>query len=306
VSAGEEGEAERAALLESIEELLRPLMRSVLKFGLSHGDLVDAVRGLYIGAVREQFVEQSRPVTVARLALMAGVTRGEAENIIENRKLRRLARVENTTRVSQLVRLLTLWHEDNRFSTPYGAPLDLSLAPERAFKTFDDLLAATSDADLDRESVLDDLVAAGCVEIHENKFVRCVNRAFIPTGVDVYRISRLGRFVGALNSTFAHNLFRTSEEPSYFERVFLSEFLVNQEYRDQLLGYLRDEGQQFLDKLSRWSSEKEEPLKDPNGKRYGVGLYFYEETKASAAAHESPTAELAGLASDAFAKTLST
>ena len=106
-----DGDMERTALLESIEELLRPLMRTVLNFGLNQADLVDVVRGLYISAIRDQLVEQSRPVTVARLALMAGVTRGEAENIVENRKRRRMARVENTTRVDQLVRLLTLWHD---------------------------------------------------------------------------------------------------------------------------------------------------------------------------------------------------
>jgi hypothetical protein len=291
-----DGDMERTALLESIEELLRPLMRTVLNFGVNQADLVDVVRGLYISAIRDQLVEQSRPVTVARLALMAGVTRGEAENIVENRKRRRMARVENTTRVDQLVRLLTVWHDDNRFSTPYGAPLDLSLAPERAFKTFDALLTASS-IELDREAVLDELVAAGCIEIHEDKFVRCVNRAFIPTGVDVSRLSRLGRFVGALNSTFAHNLLRTSEEPSYFERVFVSEALVDQAYRDQLLGYLRDEGQQFLDKLCRWSNEKEELLKDENGRRYGVGLYFYEENKPSTPAHEGESVDHGGAAS---------
>ena len=64
---------------------MRPLMRTVLKFCLGHADLVEVVRGLYISAVRDQMVEQSRPVTVARLALMAGVTRTEAENIIENK-----------------------------------------------------------------------------------------------------------------------------------------------------------------------------------------------------------------------------
>jgi hypothetical protein len=279
---GVDGDAERTALLESIEELLQPLMRSVLKFGLSHADLIAVVRGLYITAVRDQLVEQCRPVTVARLALMAGVTRGEAERIIENKKSRRLARLDNTNRVDRLSLLLTIWHDDSRFSTPYGAPLDLSLAPERSFKTFDELLAAST-IGLDRETVLDELVAAGCIEIHEDKFVRCLNRTFIPTGVDVSRISRLGRFVGALNATFAHNLLRTSEEPSYFERIFVSDSLVSLEYRDQLLGFLREEGPVFLDKLCRWSIEREEPYSDSNGKRYGVGVYFYEDTKSEVA-----------------------
>jgi hypothetical protein len=249
--AGNDGDAERTALLEAIEELLRPLMRAVLKFGLTHADLVEVVRGLYIAAVKDQLVEQKRPVTVARLALTAGVTRTEAENIIENRRRRQFARVENTGRVDQLSSLLSVWHDDSRFSTPYGAPLDLSLSPERSFKTFDDLLIASS-IGMDREVVLDALVAAGCIELHDNKFVRCVNRTFIPSGVDVSGIARLGRFGGALNATIAHNLLRSSDEPSYFERIFVSDSLVGQDYRDQLLAFLREEGQLFVDKLCRW------------------------------------------------------
>lgn len=290
---GVEGDAERTALLESIEELLQPLMRSVLKFGLTHADLVEVVRGLYISAVRDQLVEQSRPVTVARLALMAGVTRSEAENIIENKRRRRLARVENTGRVDRLSLLLTVWHDDSRFSTPYGAPLDLSLSPERSFKTFDELVSAAA-IGLDRETVLDELVTAGCVEIHEDKFVRCINRTFIPSGVDVTGISRLGRFVGALNATITHNLLRSSDEPSYFERIFVSDAQVNLAYRDQLLSFLREEGQVFLDKLCRWSLEKEESLKDPEGRRYGVGVYFYEDTKSTGATNGVEIVDLVG------------
>jgi hypothetical protein len=278
--ASQEGSGARAALLESIEELLRPLLQPVLMFGITQADLVEVVRGLYISAVREQLLEQKRPVTVARLALMAGVTRGEAANIIENKRQRRLAGAETTNRVDRLSILLSVWHDDSRFSTPYGAALDLSLVPEGSRKTFDDLLAAAA-ISLDRETVLDELVAAGNVEIHENKFVRCLNRTFIPLGVDVTGISRVGRFVGALNATFMHNLFRPADAPSFFERIFVTDQLVGSEYRDQLLEFLREEGQGFVDKLSRWSVEKEEASKDAHGKRYGVGVYFYQEAKSA-------------------------
>jgi hypothetical protein len=278
--ASQEGSAERAALLESIEESLRPLMRSVLKFGITQTDLAEVVRGLYISAVREQLTEQNRPVTVARLALMAGVTRGEAANIIENKRRRRLVGVETSSRVDRLSILLSVWHDDSRFSTPYGAALDLSLAPEGSRKTFDDLLVAAA-IGLDRETVLDELVTAGNIEIHEDKFVRCLNRTFIPSGIDVSGISRVGRFVGALNATFMHNLFRSSDEPSFFERIFVTDSLVNSDYRDELLAFLREDGQMFVDKLSRWSVEKEEASRDAQGKRYGVGVYFYEEAKSA-------------------------
>lgn len=273
-----EGEAERIAFLEAIEELLRPLMRSMLRFGLSHGDLVEVVRGLYIAAVRDQLFEQHRDVSVARLALTAGVTRSEAESILESRTRRRLARDEGSERVDKLVWLLSVWHDDSRFSTPYGAPLDLSLHTEKNFKTFDDLLAASS-VGIDRDTVLDALIAAGCIETHEDKFVRCLSRTFIPAGIDIAGISRLGRYGGALNATIAHNLFRSSEEPSFFERTFVSDAPVGVEYRNLLLEFLREEGQQFVDKLCRWSAEKEIELGNPQGKLYGVGVYFYEDAK---------------------------
>jgi hypothetical protein len=253
----------------------------MLRFGLSHGDLVEVVRGLYIAAVRDQLLEQHRDVSVARLALTAGVTRSEAENILENRKRRRSARNENSGRVDKLVWLLSVWHDDSRFSTPYGAPLDLSLRPEKNFKTFDDLLVASA-IGLDRDNVIDALVAAGCVEAHEDKFVRCLSRTFIPSGVDVSGISRLGRYGGALNSTIAHNLMRASDEPSYFERTFVSDCPVGVDYRDRLLEFLREEGQLFVDKLCRWSAEKEIEFGNPKGKLYGVGIYFYEDARPAA------------------------
>jgi hypothetical protein len=293
VVGSQEGSAERTALLESIEELLRPLMRPVLRFGVTQADLVEVVRGLYISAVREQLTEQNRPVTAARLALMAGVTRGEAANIIENKTRRRMAGAETSSRVDRLSILLSVWHDDSRFSTPYGAALDLSLAPEGSRKTFDDLLVAAA-IGMDRETVLDELVAAGNVEIHENKFVRCLNRTFIPSGVDVSGISRVGRFVGALNATFMHNLFRSSDDPSYFERIFVTDSLVDSGYRDQLLGFLREDGQMFVDKLSRWSAEKEETSKDEQGKRYGVGVYFYEEAKTATTPNVTEFEDLVG------------
>jgi hypothetical protein len=293
VLASQEGSAERAALLESIEEQLRPLLRAVLKFGVTQADLVEVVRGLYISAVRQQLMDQNRPVTVARLALMAGVTRGEAANILENKKRRGLAGAEISGRVDRLSILLSVWHDDSRFSTPYGAALDLSLAPEKSRKTFDDLLAAAA-IGLDRETVLDELVAAGNIEIHENKFVRCLNRTFIPSGVDVTGISRVGRFVGALNATFMHNLLRSPDDPSFFERIFVTDQLVGVEYRDQLLGFLRDEGQGFVDKLSRWSVEKEEASSNSAGRRYGVGVYFYEEAQSATTPDSEEFEELLG------------
>jgi hypothetical protein len=61
-----------------------------------------------------------------------------------------------------------------------------------------------------------------------------------------------------------------------------------------MLGFLREEGQLFLDKLNRWSVEKEETLKDEDGRRYGVGVYFYEDTAAEGASTSNEHVDLVG------------
>jgi hypothetical protein len=284
---------ERAAFLEAIEESLRPLMRIVLAYGVSYMDLLEVVRGLYISALRDRLQDQGRPVTVARLGLMAGVNRGEVEKIFQYREQRRQLRSRNTQKIDELSLLLGKWHDDPKFSTPYGAPLDLSLQPERGFRTFDELIAAANPT-LDRETVIDELVANGCIEVHDNRFVRCTNRAFVATGADVSRIARLGRYVGALNSTFAHNLLRDPSEPSYFERTTLSDFPLSVAARDEVLARLREDGRDFVDGLDRWIAGKESEFADKNGRHYGVTVFFYEDRGSSEVQGRVESVGLAG------------
>jgi hypothetical protein len=267
---------ERTAFLEAIEELLRPLMRLVLRYDVTYLELLEVVRALYISALRDQLSSQGRSPSVARLGIMAGVTRGEVEKIYQRRDARIELRRRTTQKVDDLALVLAKWHDDNRFSTPYGAPLDLSLQVERGFRTFDELLAAVNPS-LDREAVIDSLVANGCIEVHGNKFVRCTNRAFLETGVNISKITRLGRIVGALNSTFAHNLLRDASEPAFVERTTLSHYPLSTEGRDAVLARFREEGREFVDGLDRWITGQEEEFSDASGRRCGVSVFFFED-----------------------------
>ena len=83
---------ERTALLEAIEESLRPLMRAAFAYGVSYQDLVEVVRALYIFAMREGNDFKGGPVIHTRLGLMAGVTRREVVKLVVNRKERELQR----------------------------------------------------------------------------------------------------------------------------------------------------------------------------------------------------------------------
>jgi hypothetical protein len=272
----EKNGAERGAFLDAIESLIRPLVPVVLSYGVTAQDIGEVFKSLYLETLAEKLREQGRPATVARLALMTGLTRGEVERLRALRGEKQQLRASSTQKLDQLARLLATWHDDSRFSTPYGAPLDLSLQPERGFRTFAEIVE-TAGAGNDPSLVLDELLAAGCVEVHAEKFVRCINRVYIPTGVDVSRIVRLGQYVAAMNATMAYNLLRSPSDPSYYERALVTGGTVSKGFRDVALQYLNTTLQQFIEQMDRWWESTEEKFQDPKGSRYGVCAFFYEE-----------------------------
>ena len=276
----DEEASERGAFLDAIEELLRPLMPVVFSYGVTPNDVGGVLRTLYIETLAARLREQGRPPTAARLALMGGLTRGEVEALLARQAQRRQQRNRSTHKLDQLSGLLAMWHDDSRFGTPYGAPLDLSLQPERSFKTFKELVDAGAPGS-DQSLVIDELLAAGCVEVHANKFVRCISRTFVPSGVDVSRIARLGRYVGALNSNFAHNLLRKADEPSYFERALTTTEPVSYAFRQKVLSHLHSTAMPFLEQMDRWVEAEETDARDPDGMRCGVCIFFFEERPAS-------------------------
>lgn len=269
---------EAAAILDAIGELLRPLMPLVLRAGLTAQDIGQVFRSLYLDTLTQKLKAQGRPATVARLALMAGLTRGEVERLRALGNERLQLRTRGIEKLGQLAALLALWHDDGRFSTPYGAPLDLSLQPEKGFRTFPEVVEAAAPG-LDPSLVLDELLAAGCVEVHAGKFVRCINRVFIPVGSDVAGILRLGKQSRRLNATMAHNLLRESGDPSYYEREIVTGGGVREDFREAALQYLNTTVQQFIEQTDRWWESKEGEFTDKAGTRYGLGVFFYEEPR---------------------------
>ncbi len=275
-----DNEEERAVFLDALEESLRPLMRVVFKYGVTYQELLEVMRALYIYSLRDRAEEQEQVPTAARLALMAGITRGEVKDLFQRREAKAQQRAQANRRFDQLTMLLGKWHDDPEFSTPYGAPLDLSLEGRDSFKSFNELLAA-SGTDMSREEAINALLTNNCAEIHSQAFIRCVSRSYFPKGKDLSRVSRLARLGKAVNSTYVHNLFRGADEPSYFEALLISDFPLSVHGRNSVLRQVRDDGQEFINGFDRWISSKQSDFEGKDGERYGVAAFFFHQEEES-------------------------
>jgi Family of unknown function (DUF6502) len=263
-----------AAVIDAIEAVLRPLMPLFRNFGATHHDLSQMLARLFVYDTAEILQKEGRPTTVGRLALMTGLTRGETEKHLAERRIAVKRRSLKASALMTPAAVLTAWNTDARFSTPYGVALDLSLTPSGRQRTFADLVTASAPG-TDPESVLDQLLAAGCVEVHEQDFVRCTNRAYIPAGVSVERITRMGSALGALAATLTHNLLEDSSI-GYAERSVQTDFPVSNDGRRAIREWLVVDGTRFLETLDAWMTSSKAELEASTGQRVGVEFFMYD------------------------------
>ena len=277
---------EKEAVLNVFAALIRPLMRVAFEYGISASEIAGTVRRTYVQALEAKLVEQRRPPTDARLAVVSGLPKSDVTALRD--ALRSGAPHSGGVSLDQLTTLLTVWHTHANFSGAYGLAMDLDVvpipgSPRRSFKE----LVAVACPNSDDEALLDELIAAQCVEVVDGSTARCLSRAYVPPGADVTRIDRMGRFLGVVCANFAHNLMRADPEPIYFERTVVSDDALSHSGRDKFLALASERGQELLVELDTFLTQISSPEMSASGKRYGVGIYFFEDESTGLVDHPS-------------------
>jgi Family of unknown function (DUF6502) len=276
---------EKEAVLSVFAALVRPLMRVAFEYGISASEIAGVVRRTYIQALESRLLEQKRPTTDARLAVVAGLAKSDVAALREATRAGAPHSLRATVSLDQVTNLLTVWHTHSGFSGAYGLALELDLVPtaDSPRRSFHELVAAACPG-ADVEALLDELVAAGSVEVIDSTTVRCLSRAYVQKGADVKRIERMGRFLAAITGNFVHNLLRESPEPVYFERAVVSDDLLSEDGRDKFLALAGERGQELLTELDTFLTRLAASHGSASGKRYGVGIYFFDDQLSDATA----------------------
>ncbi len=271
---------EKEAVLNVFAGLVRPLMRVAFEYGISAGEIAGVVRRAYIQALESKLQEQKRPTTDARLAAVAGLPKSDVSALRDALRAGAPHSLRATVSLDQITTLLTAWHTHTNFSGAYGLPTDLDLVtiPGSPRKPFAELVTIACPG-TDAEALLDELVAAGSVEVIDGMTARCLSRAYVPRGADadVTRIERMGRFLGVVSENFVHNLLRTEADPAYFERTVVSDEILSNAGRDEFLAVSGEKCQELLSELDTFLTRLATTERRAAGKKYGVGIYFFEE-----------------------------
>jgi hypothetical protein len=274
---------ERDALLALFTALLRPLMPVALERGISAREISDSVRRAYVQVLEGRMAGQDRQLSDARLALVAGLTRSEVQ-LFRDPRHKSAAPGGAVSHFDQVAKVLTVWHTHPRFSGAYGLALDLDLetGSEPAHRSFAELVE-TAWPGADRDILLDELIVTNSAEIVDQKTLRCSSRAALWRASDdanVKRIDRAAKCLEAAASSFAHNLLLESGANRYFERMVVSDHPLSERGRDEFEAVAQVRGDSYVTELDSWIIKHTEPDESAAGRRYGVGVYFFEESQS--------------------------
>jgi len=270
--------SEKEAVLSVFAALVQPLMRVAFEYGISAGEIAGVVRRVYIQSLEARLLDQKRPTTDARLAVVAGLAKSDVSALREASRLGAPHSLRATVGLDQVGNLLTVWHTQPGFSGAYGLALELDLEPTPGSprRSLHELIEAACPG-VDAEALLDELVKTGSVEVIDGTTVRCLSRAYLPQGGDVKRIERMGRFLASVAASFVHNVLRLNTEPVYFERSVHSDEPLTESGRDKFLALTGERAQELLAELDTFLTRLAATERSESGKRYGVGIYFFED-----------------------------
>jgi hypothetical protein len=197
----------RAALVFMCRQVLHPLARLLIRFGISAGDLKAIVDSVYAHAGSEYLNRRGERVTYSRLAVITGINRSFLPAILAVPQ--NLFQPRSNTQLHRAARVLNGWHEDLAFQTRSGEPATLQIRGEG--RTFQQLAHRYSGGVYYR-TLLSELLRVGAVKKLGRDRVRAVRRSPGEGGASADALYAAGETAGDLMSTLEHNLTSRSVE----------------------------------------------------------------------------------------------
>jgi hypothetical protein len=264
------------ALSAALLRMLRPLVRLLLRRGVTFKAFSDLLRWLFVDVAMEEFGLSGRRQSISRVSVVTGLTRKEVSRLINLPAQRDQV---SSDKYNRLARVIAGWRRDPDFRDKRGTAASLGIKGEGL--TFSELVRRYS-GDMTPRSVMDELLRIGAVKVLRNGRLKLTVRSFVPGRENEVKIHILGTDVGHLISTIDHNLnldASTSEKP-FFQRKVLYDNLPAEALKEfQILS--EEASQKLLERLDAWLAERDRdnnPQIEGTGRHAaGIGIYYFEE-----------------------------
>jgi len=269
------------ALSRALYKVLIPMVRLLLRHGVSYKSFADISRRVFVDVAEQDFALPGRKPSNSRTAVLTGINRKDIAKL----KDRPHPLSENGQESpNPAARVIVAWINDDRFQGADGQPHVLQVEQGDDIHSFTDLVRDYS-SDVPVRALLDELIRLQAIEKVDSDKVRLLVSAYIPIADMKENLRIFGTAASDLLNTMDHNI--TAEEPGPFIQRTVSYNNISEEDLEIIRARCREEGQAFLLRVNEWLSHYEQT---PNSLgtenkpfRAGLGVYYVESGDAAAA-----------------------
>ena len=264
----------KQTLLEAYRVLMGPLVRILLRQGISIAEFSEVIKAVYVEVALKDFKVSGRKATRTRIAVMTGLTRKEVKRVIDEAAKERF---ELKTGVNRLTRVLVGWHTDPDFTGPYGMPLELQYETAVPGEPTVSELVKRHSGDMSPRSIIDELIRVSAVKETDAGWYRVLRRDYIPEAQGVHNFERTGGVVRNFVNTIDFNMTKSAPGKGRFERQAIADDGIRKQDIPLFDQYLRERCQALLEEIDNWLTKlpKPDPNKGEEVIRTGVGVYHY-------------------------------
>lgn len=254
------------SLLRAARRVLRPLVRVLLRNGITARTFEELVRKVFVDVAHDEFGIEGKPQTLARISVITGLNRKEVA------RLRKLPPVDESDRAffNRAGTVFAAWRTDEAFHDAKGDPLDLPFAgPAPSFTE----LVKKHSGDMYPRAIADELLRLGAIQEIDGK-LRMTSRGYVPVADQARMLDILGVDTAELIETIDHNL-QASGDDRRLQLKVIANNLPESAFAE-FDRYSKRIARNAVEEIARWLGERDLGKDDSGSDRrlaVGVGVY---------------------------------
>lgn len=264
----------KKGLLAIYSKLLRPLVRILMKHGVTYAEFSEVVKTVFVTIAAQEFRVPGKKMSKARIAIVTGLTRKEVQRLTATDQEERFNLKTNLSRIG---RVLSGWHTDPEFIGPYGMPLEIRYDSDVPNDTTFVRLVQQYSGDMTPRAMLDELLRVGAVVETDRNWFKVIRREYVPQQLAPDFLERVGIGIRNFIHTIEVNLEKEEDRRGLFERTVRRTGGLRAQDLPMFDKYVREKCQEYLEEIDNWLTNLEEP--DPSQGdeviETGVGIYHF-------------------------------
>ena len=259
-------------LLNTTAHILRPLIRILLRYGISYAAFSELSKQIYFDVAKTDFAIPGKKQTSSRISTMTGLSRKEVARL-EALPVKQ-GELDSST-INRAARVISGWVRDHEFHAKDGVPAELPFDDAEA--SFSALVKKYS-GDITARTIADELTRIGAISFTTTGQLHLNTRAYVASTSDIDKLTILGTDVSSLIATIEHNL--VEPEQAYFQRKVAYNYIPKDalpELNQQLISTAQQSLESMDALLAAVAIDQKEAIEGGNYVRTGIGIYYFEE-----------------------------